>query len=60
VFNGLPYVIKTSAPWRWMPNDLPPWAVVYRQAQRWLAAGCFKALAEDLRSVLRAAAGRKA
>ena len=43
-----------------MPNDLPPWAAVYQQAQRWLAAGCFEALAEDLRAVLRVAAGRKA
>ena len=22
VFNGLRYVVKTGAPWRWMPNDL--------------------------------------
>ncbi|MDJ0388862.1 IS5 family transposase [Roseomonas sp. E05] len=60
VFNGLRYVVKTGAPWRWMPNDLPPWAAVYQQTQRWLAAGCFEALAEDLRTVLRLAAGRKA
>jgi transposase len=31
---------------------------VYQQAQRWLAAGCFEQLAEDLRAVLRMAAGR--
>ncbi len=60
VFNGLRYVIKTGAPWRWMLNDLPPWAAVYRQTQHWLAAGCFEALAENLRAVLRVAAGRKA
>jgi len=29
VFNGLCYIVKTGAPWRWMPNDLPPWDVVY-------------------------------
>ena len=58
VFNGLRYVVKTGAPWRWMPHDLPPWAAVYQQAQRWLAAGCFEQLAEDLRAVLRLAAGR--
>ena len=58
VFNGLRYVLKTGAPWRWMPNDLPPWAAVYQQAQRWLAAGCFDALADDLRAVLRRAQGR--
>ena len=60
VFNGLRYIVKTGAPWRWMPNDLPPWAAVYQQTQRWLAAGCFEALVDDLRAVLRLAAGRKA
>ena len=60
VFNGLRYIIKTGAPWRWMPNDLPPWAAVYQQTQRWLAAGCFEALAHDLRAVLRQASGRSA
>jgi transposase len=60
VFNGLRYIVKTGAPWRWMPNDLPPWAAVYQQTQRWLAAGCFEALVDDLRAVLRLAAGRTA
>jgi transposase len=59
-FNGLRYILKTGAPWRWMPNDLPPWAAVYQQSQRWLAAGCFEALADDLRAVLRLAQGRAA
>src|SRR5271166_859202 len=57
VFNGLRYIVKTGASWRWMPNDLPPWEIVYQQAQRWLSAGCFEALAEDLRVILRLAAG---
>ena len=60
VFNGLRYIVKTGAPWRWMPNDLPPWEIVYQQAQRWLRAGCFEALAEDLRMLLRLAAGKDA
>lgn len=65
VFNGLRYILKTGAPWRYMPHDLPPWATeharegaVYQQMQRWLAAGCFDVLADDLRAVLRLAAGR--
>ncbi len=60
VFKGLRYVVKTGAPWRWMPHDLPPWAAVYQQAQRWLSAGCLEQLAEDLHAVLRLAAGREA
>ena len=35
-----------------MPNDLPPWELVYQQTQRWLAAGCFEALVHDLRVLL--------
>jgi transposase len=59
VFNGLRYIVKTGAPWRWMPHDLPPWAAVYQQARRWLSAGCFEHLAAGLRAVLRLAAGRE-
>jgi transposase len=59
VFNGLRYIVKTGAPWRWMPHDLPPWHVVYQQSQRWIKAGVFESLAYDLRAVLRIAEGRK-
>lgn len=59
VFNALRYVVKNGIPWRAMPNDLPPWAAVYQQAQRWLRAGAFEALAHDLRALLRVAAGRE-
>ena len=58
VFNGLRYVVQNGIPWRAMPHDLPPWAAVYQQAQRWLQAGCFEMLAHALRAVLRLAAGR--
>src|SRR5947209_14116130 len=41
-----------------MPHDLPPWAAVYQQTQRWLTAGVFEAMVNDLRAVLRLAEGR--
>src|SRR5919202_6224807 len=60
VFNGLRYIVRAGAPWRMMPNDLPPWHVVYQQTQRWLSAGVFQAMVDDLRAILRMAQGRNA
>jgi transposase len=31
-FNALP--ARAGAAWRMLPNDLPPWAVVYQQFRR--------------------------
>ena len=58
VFHGLRYAVRTGCPWRALPHDLPPWDVVYYQAQRWIKAGVFEQLVEDLRAVLRLQAGR--
>ena len=44
LFNALRYVIRYGITWRAMPNDFPPWAAVYQQMQRWMAAECFEAL----------------
>ena len=59
VFNAVRWIAKTGSPWRWMPNDLPPWHVVYQQMRRWLNAGCFELLVQDVRLLLRDWAGRK-
>src|SRR5512140_1128428 len=58
VFNGLRWITRTGAQWRMLPHDLPPWTVVYQQAQRWLKAGVFEAMVQDLRTLLRLAQGR--
>ena len=58
VLNGLRWIVRTGAQWRMMPHDLPPWSIVFQQTQRWLKAGCFEALVNDLRAILRVAAGR--
>src|SRR5436309_12371453 len=60
VFNGLRWLVRTGATWRMMPRDLPPWHTVYQQTQRWLAAGVFEAMVNDLREILRMAQGRNA
>lgn len=58
LFSGLRWFIRAGCPWRMMPHDLPPWTAVQQQTQRWLRAGCFESLAEDLRLLLRLQAGR--
>jgi transposase len=58
VFNGVRWLVRAGAPWRLMPNDLPPWHIVYDQTQRWLRAGVFETLVADLRALLRLLADR--
>ncbi len=58
VFNGLRYLARAGCGWRLLPNDLPPWKVVYDQSQRWIKAGVFEAMAHDLRAILRLAMER--
>jgi transposase len=58
VFNALRWIVRAGAPWRMLPSDLPPWEAVYQQAQRWLKAGVFEAIVQDLRVMLRLAEGR--
>jgi len=59
LFNGLRWFVRAGCPWRMMPNDLPPWHAVQQQTRRWLRAGCFETMAEDLRALLRLAAQRQ-
>ena len=57
VFNRLRCTVRSGGSWRLMPHDLPPWYTVYQQTQRSLAAGVFEAIVDDLRMLLRLAAG---
>lgn len=58
VFNGLRYAVRAGEAWRMMPNDLPPWDIVYQQTRRWMTAGVFEAMTQDLRRILRVLEGR--
>ena len=58
VFDAMRWIVRTGSPWRYMPNDLPPWEAVYQQTRRWMAAGVFEAMTQDLRRILRILAGR--
>jgi len=58
VFNAVRWLVRSGAPWRLLPNDLPPWPTVFQQTQRWRRAGCFEAIVHDLRVILRVQDGR--
>lgn len=60
VCKGLRWLVRAGAAWRLMPHALPPWYPVYQQSPRWLQAGVFAAMVQDLRAVLRLAQGRTA
>ena len=53
VFNALRYLVRYGCAWRALPNDLPPWAAVHQQAQRWIKGEVFETMAQDLRKLLR-------
>jgi len=57
VFNGLRHIVRSGEAWRMLPHDLPPWYMVYQQTQRWIAAGVFETIVDDLRMLLRVAGG---
>jgi transposase len=60
VFDAVRYVVKTGCQWDFLPHDFPPWAAVYQQARRWVAAGVFETITHDLRMILRMVDGREA
>jgi transposase len=53
VFNALRWLVRAGCSWRMMPHEFPPWWAVQQQTRRWLRAGCFEAMAHDLRAILR-------
>ncbi len=53
VLNALRWIVRAGSPWRYLPHNFPPWEAVYQQAQRWIAAGVFAVMVQDLRELLR-------
>jgi transposase len=59
MFNALRWMARAGAAWRMLPTNFPSWQLVYQQTQRWLNAGCFEAMVNDLRSIIRVAQDRQ-
>ncbi len=39
ILNGIRYVLRTGSPWSRLPDDLPPWEVIYRYFWLWRRQG---------------------
>ena len=54
------YLVDNGIKWRAMPADFPPWRTVFGMHARWRKDGVTSRLVDELRAVVRVAAGRSA
>ena len=43
-FNGILWILKSGAPWRFLPSKYGKWNSVYKKFQQWIKAGVFENL----------------
>src|SRR6185369_12322378 len=60
IINGIFYVMRAGCPWRLLPNDLPPWATIYRWFAAWRDDGRFERINHALVMADRERVGRDA
>jgi transposase len=42
IVHAILYVLRTGCSWRFVPNDLPPWGIVYHDFWSWRKDGTWK------------------
>jgi len=60
VVDAIFYVVDNGIKWRALPADFPPWRTVYGFTRRWRADRVTHDLVDQLRALIRQAAGRDA
>ena len=58
VISAIFYLADNGTKWRNLPDDFPPWRTVYGVLRRWRAGRVLHDLVDDLRAIIRRAAGR--
>ena len=58
IVNALLDVVRTDGAWRFVPNDLPPWGIVYHDLWCWRKDGTWKRINDTLRGDPRVFEGR--
>lgn len=59
LYNAILYLVRAGCPWRLLPNDLPPWQLVYYYFRLWTRAGWWQHWHDHLRAQVRQRAGRR-
>lgn len=59
VVNAILYLVKSGCAWRMLPLGFPPWKTVYHHFRRWSGDGTLEAINHELRSQVRALAGKR-
>lgn len=58
VVNAIRYLVRTGAPWRYLPRDYPPWPAVYYHFAKWRDDGTWERITQALRERHRGEVGR--
>jgi transposase len=58
VLDAIFYVLRSGCQWRVIPHDLVPWWTAYRWYRTWAADGTWDTVHDQLRALVRAAAGK--
>jgi transposase len=59
ILNAIFYLVRSGCAWRMLPNDLPPWRLVWHYFAHWKKRGVWVQLNDALRDAVRLHAGKK-
>jgi len=59
IIDAVLYVVKNGCTWRCLPNDFPPWKIVYHYFRIWSISGVWKLVNNALVCITRFCAGRE-
>ena len=59
LLNAIFYLVRSGCAWRMLPNDLPPWKLVWHYFARWKKLGVWVQVNDALRDAVRLKAGKK-
>ena len=59
ILNAIFYLVRSGCAWRMLPNDLPPWKLVWHYFAQWKKLGVWVQLNDALRDAVRLQAGKK-